>query len=119
MPTETGRHTRTIRGYLDELLAWPRWYIEREVDFSRCQAGGHYNEYLETCVSCAFGEACRWLDRHRTPSIEDATVDELTAALEAAVDYLQARQRSDAAALPAEARDWLRQAKRFLSGHRS
>ena len=34
MTTLTGRNTRTIVGYVITLLDYPRWVIEREVDFT-------------------------------------------------------------------------------------
>lgn len=117
MATETGRNTRTIRGYLAGLLEYPRWLIERDVDFSECRARGHYNEYLSDCLHCRFGDGCRWLDRHRTPSTGEASVDELVQALRGAVDYLQSPETS-AHRNSTEARNWMREARRFLSAHR-
>lgn len=117
MATETGRNTRTIRGYVVKLLDYPRWLIEREVDFTDCRAGGHYNEFLRECVECKFGDGCRWLDQHRTPSTEDASLDELVRALEAAVAYMKSPRRPRQTQ-SAEARSWMREAQRFLGSHR-
>jgi len=34
MTTLTGRNARTLSGYVESLLDYPRWIIERDVDFS-------------------------------------------------------------------------------------
>ena len=34
MATQTGK-IRTITGYISDLLEYPRWVIERDVDFTR------------------------------------------------------------------------------------
>ena len=109
----TTRKTRTLRAYVSDLLKYPRWIIEREVDFTSCPYNGHYNQFLLQCVNCQFGQACRWLDRQRTPDIQDATLDELIEALGGAVEYLESthRQRGDEYV---DARAWIREARRFL-----
>ena len=117
MATETGRGAPTVRGYLVELLDYPRWVIEREVDFTHCRSRGHYNAFLPQCAECRFGEACRWLDRHRTPSTGQASLDDLVEALESAVAYLGSREHLAGHPSP-DTRDWLRKAQRFLSSHR-
>ena len=113
MATETGRNTRTIKGYVVKLLEYPRWLIEREVDFTDCRVGGRFNEYLSECTECRFGAGCRWLDLHRTPSTEQASLDDLVEALEGAVAYLTAPRRSQERQ-SVETRQWLREAQRFL-----
>lgn len=113
MTTETGSNTRTIRGYVATLLEYPRWLIEREVDFTDCRSGAHFNEYLDACTECRFGAGCRWLDKHRTPSAEAASLDELVGALEGAVAYFGAGQNERKPCSP-ETRNWLREAQRFL-----
>ena len=40
MATQTNK-TRTITGYIADLLEYPRWILEREVDFSSCRYGSH------------------------------------------------------------------------------
>ena len=117
MATETGRTTRTIKGYVVDLLDYPRWVIEREVDFTHCRAGGHHNEYLTECAECRFGEACRWLDRNRTPAAADGALEDLIQALESAVAYLGAPERMTGNP-SRDARDWLREAQRFLRSNR-
>ena len=61
MPTLTGQNTRTITGYVVTLLDYPRWIIEREVDFTSCHLSGGFYENDGQCSSCRFGEACHWL----------------------------------------------------------
>jgi len=92
MATLTNK-TRTITGYIADLLEYPRWVLERDVDFSSCRYGSHYNAFIEECTECQFGTACRWLDQHRSRSLEDASLEQLTDALEAAVEYLRATNR--------------------------
>jgi len=75
---ESTRKTRTLQAYVSKLLQYPRWIIEREVDFSGCRYDGHYNAYLPECVNCPFGNGCRWLDQQRAPDISDVPLDELT-----------------------------------------
>ena len=113
MATATGRNTRTIRGYALQLLEYPRWLIEREVDFTDCRAGGRFDGSLGECRECRFGAGCRWLDLHRTPSTEQASLDDLVEALESAVAYLTSSERPPENQT-AEMRSWLREAKRFL-----
>lgn len=116
MTNETG-NTRTIKGYAATLLEYPRWLIEREVDFTDCRSGAHFNEYLDACTECRFGAGCQWLDKHRTPSADAASVDELVSALEGAVAYLGASQNAQQPRSP-ETRNWLREAQRFLGSHK-
>ena len=71
----TTRNTRTLRAYVSDLLEYPRWIIEREVDFSDCAYEGHYNAFLAECVNCKFGRGCRWLDQQRIPNTGDAPLD--------------------------------------------
>ena len=117
MASETTSNARTLKAYVSELLEYPRLIIGREVDFSDCRHEGHYNMFLSECVECRFGDACRWLDEHRTPRIDDAPIDELVEALRSAVDYLQStnqhlqRERS-------ETRAWIQEVRRFLRSHR-
>ncbi len=46
MEMETTSKTRTLEAYVSDLLQYPRWIIEREVDFTGCRYDGHYNAYL-------------------------------------------------------------------------
>jgi len=114
---ETSSKTRTLRAYASDLLQYPRWIIEREVDFTDCRHGAHYNAFLSECVECKFGSACRWLDLHRTPKTDDASLVELVQAIESACEYLQSTKRSREAD-DAELQEWIREAHRFLSARR-
>ena len=117
MAMETTRNTRTLRAYVNDLLEFPRWIIEREVDFTDCAYNGHYNAFLPECVNCRFGKGCRWLDQRRTPHIDDAPLDELIQALESSIDYLQSTQRQPETDDP-DMHSWMREARRFLRSRR-
>ena len=113
MTTETTSNTRTLKAYAIELLKFPRWHIEREVDFTDCRHDAQYNALMAECVECQFGPACRWLDQHRTSLADDAPLDELTEAIESAAGYLQATAQKRGGN-NAEALAWIREARRFL-----
>jgi len=113
----TSSNTRTLRAYVADLLQYPRWIIEHEVDFTNCPHDSHYNAFLSDCAHCRFARGCRWLDRQRTPATDDASLEELVQALEGAVAYLQATTRR-LALDDAELRDWMREARRFLRHRR-
>ena len=108
--------TRTITGYITDLLEYPRWVLEREIDFSECRYGSHYNVFMEECATCEFGAACHWLDQHRSRSLEDATVEQLSDALEAAIEYLRASHQHKKACYCKTCR-WLREARHFTRSH--
>jgi len=111
------RNTRTLRVYVSDLLEYPRWIIEREVDFTDCSYAGHYNAFLPECVNCKFGRGCRWLDQQRTPDIADAPLDKLIEALEDAVEYLQSTRRQEGVDKD-DVRDRMREARRFQRSRR-
>ncbi len=111
MATQTNK-TRTITGYIADLLEYPRWVLERDVDFSNCRYGSHYNAFIEECTECQFGTACRWLDQHRSRSLEEATVEQLAGALEVATEYLRATHRHKRTCYCKTCR-WLREARHF------
>lgn len=113
MTTHTGKNTRTITGYVTQLLEYPRWVIERDVDFTHCQYDGRFDKRITDCATCRFGEACNWLNQGRTPTIDAGTVDELVAALQTAVQYFQAKPRHDGTCDCDEC-CWLREARQFL-----
>ena len=115
MATQTGK-TRTITGFLADLLEYPRWMIERDVDFTNCKYEGHYNAFIAECKYCRFGPACRWLDKNRTPSIDGASLEELSDALEAAVKYLRAAHPHEPHCGCKTCR-WLREARHFKRSH--
>ncbi len=113
MNTLTARSTRTITGYVTQLLEYPRWFIERDLDFTNCPHSGRYEDTAAECVNCNFGEACKWLNRNRTPSTDLGSVEELVAALQAAVSYLEAKSHYDKGCHCGNC-SWLREARRFL-----
>ncbi len=117
MPERTGRNIRTITGYVANLLAYPRWMIEREVDFTNCRLSGDYDSNEVQCTSCGFGEACRWLNLNRTPPSANAPLPELLQALAAAVEYLQSPTREQPVHehdCRCDACQWIREARGFL-----
>ena len=113
MGTQTGRGDRTITGYLVNLLDYPRSAIARDVDFTNCPYGGHYNPYLAECIDCRFGPGCLWLDQNRSPDLAAASVEDLVGALEGAVAYFtessQHRRECNCGTCL-----WLREARHFL-----
>ena len=117
MPSLTGRSTRTLTGYVVTLLEYPRWVIEREVDFTNCHLSGGYDIGDARCVSCRFGAACCWLNVNRsTPSL-DTPFDQLLEALKAAVEYLRAStvtERRHEQHCECETCQWLHEAGRFI-----
>ena len=90
MATLTGSRTRTIIGHLAQLLEYPKWLIERDVDFTNCEFDGDYNDKLAKCEDCHFGLGCKWLSSIRDIDICEASLNELTDALRGAVNYLGA-----------------------------
>lgn len=113
---ETTSKTRTLKAYVSEMLQYPRWIIEHEVDFTDCPYDGHYNAFLPECVNCQFGRGCHWLDQQRSPNISTAPLDELIEALRGAVDYLQSTDVEEGDNRE-ETTAWLREARRFLRSH--
>lgn len=113
MATQTGSQARTITGHIVHMLEFPRWVIERDVDFTDCRQHGRYNEFLPECQECRFGRGCRWLDRNRTSALDDAPLDELIQALQVAVGYVYDRNRHKRHC-GCESCDWLRSARRLL-----
>ncbi|MGI9202896.1 MAG: hypothetical protein ACR2Q3_02730 [Woeseiaceae bacterium] len=113
MASETSGNVRTLIGYASDLLKYPRLVIERDVDFTHCQHDGRHNAFLADCVDCQFGVACNWLNIHRTPDVDGATLDELVEAIDSACGYMQAKIRQKGRN-DAEMLAWLREARRFL-----
>ena len=113
MAAQTSRNSRTITAYLAKLLEYPRWFIEREVDFTHCSQQGVFDAAVEDCANCPFGAGCVWLNQHRTPSAANAPFDELVTALDAAVLYVQTAARHARGCRCATCA-WLRDARRFL-----
>ena len=104
--------TRTITGYIADLLEYPRWVLEREVDFSECRYSGHFNGFMKECATCEFGAACHWLDQHRSSTLEDASVEQLSGALEVSIEYLRASHQHKKPCYCKPCR-WLREARHF------
>lgn len=121
MPTLTGRNTRTITHYVATLLEYPRWVIEREVDFTNCRHGGEYERTDTQCTSCHFGRACYWLNLHRAKPTLNSPLDELIDALDTAVQYLRSPKRGEdhhAHDCECDSCQWVHEAKSFLRLHR-
>ena len=115
MTTVTGSQTRTILGQLTLTLEYPRWLIERDVDFSNCANSGHFNEFLPLCENCGFGPACKWLNGAHGADMSDAPLSELIAALSGAVEYIRERKiASHARDCDCESCRWLVPARRLL-----
>lgn len=117
MAAETTGNVRTLQGYASDLLKYPRYVIERDVDFSNCRRDGRHNAFLADCMDCQFGTACFWLNKHRTPHVDDATLEALVEAIESACEYLQVRVRQKGRN-DAEMLAWIREARRFLHARR-
>jgi len=121
MTTLTGTSTRTITGYLVTLLEYPRWLIEREVDFTDCDHGGTFDAGDARCRHCQFGEACHWLNRNRNEPTLNTPLAELLLALKTAVSYVR---NNDPAAdvhdqhCDCDTCEWLHEATNFLRTHR-
>jgi hypothetical protein len=115
MTSVTGRNARTLTGYVETLLDYPRWIIERDVDFSHCRHQGAYTETSEVCTHCPFGDACSWLRLARAPATPDDPLPALVNALTRAADYMQGHYRANhERACSCETCLWLRQVRRFL-----
>lgn len=121
MTTLTGRSTRTITGYLVTLLEYPRWLIDRDVDFTNCQLSGTYDTADDKCVQCTFGEACIWLNQNRSEPSLDTPLPELVDALDAALRYLRSEYHGSGEHgrhCECDTCDWIREASNFLRTHR-
>lgn len=119
MTTRTGHNARTITSYVESLLDYPRWIIERDVDFTHCQFHGTYTETVEQCTSCQFGEACRWLNVAPRLAPQDDALPDLINALTAAADYLQrTHAENHESGCHCETCDWQRKTRQFLHSRR-
>ena len=121
MPTLTGQNTRTISGYVVTLLEFPRWVIERDVDFTECHLSGGFDLQDPQCASCRFGRACCWLNRHRAAPAPGVPLADLIDALQTAVNYLRGPEMEHAGHRPdceCDTCEWLREARGFLRTHR-
>jgi len=121
MTTLTGRNTRTITGYVITLLDYPRWVIEREVDFTHCHLSGDFDINDTQCTACHFGSACCWLNSNRAAPSPDAPLGELLQALKAAVEFMRssnAKERPHPPDCECDSCQWLHEAMIFLRLHR-
>lgn len=115
MTSYTGRNARTLTGYVEALLDYPRWIIERDVDFTDCRHQGTYTETSGVCTRCPFGDACSWLRLARLPATPDDPLPGLVNALSTAAVYMQSHYRENhERACGCETCLWLRQVRRFL-----
>jgi hypothetical protein len=121
MATFTGRQARTLAGYVTTLLAYPRWFIDREVDFTDCHLHGRFATDDNTCAACQFGRACLWLNQNRPEPNADTPLPDLVAALQTAVTYVR-KESPDVANHDRDCRCdtclWLHEASGFLRTHR-
>jgi hypothetical protein len=113
MTTQTGRNARTLTGYAESLLEYPRWLIERDVDFTNCHHDGAFSYSGSECVTCRFGEGCRWLNQNRTPNLEEVSLADLLLALQSAMEYVQSN-RDHARDCHCRACVWQHEARRFM-----
>lgn len=121
MTTLTGVSTRTITGHLVTLLEYPRWLIDRDVDFSGCHLGGNYDGSDPSCAGCDFGDACRWLAAHRDPPTLETPLADLIGALGTAASYVRSRHPGIIGHdrhCDCDTCNWLREANSFLRAHR-
>jgi hypothetical protein len=119
MTTPTGRNARTLTSYVETLLDYPRWVIERDVDFSHCHYQGKYAAANNRCTTCPFGTACHWLNLAQSPTPPEDPLPELLQALRTAADYLQTAYSKDhERGCRCETCSWLRQVRRFLHSQR-
>ncbi len=113
MATLTPRSTRTITGYASQLLEYPRWYIERDIDFSNCQFHGVFQASAGRCVACEVGSGCLWLNRKRSPTVDEASLTDLIDALETAVAYVRNHTRHEQPC-DCETCRWIHEARALL-----
>jgi hypothetical protein len=113
MTTQTGRNARTLIGYAENLLEYPRWLIERDVDFTHCHHDGAFSYASSECVACRFGEGCRWLNQTRTPTLEKVSLADLLLGLRSAMEYVQSN-RDHTRDCHCRACAWLLEARQFM-----
>ena len=107
----SSQNTRTLTGYVATLMEFPRWAIERQVDFTNCQHDGRFD--AEACAECPFGPGCRWLNQELNLSLASAPLDELVAALQSAVTFLQSGN-DHSRGCDCDTCSWLREARAIL-----
>lgn len=103
------------------LLAYPRWFIEREVDFTHCHLQGRLDPDDGQCAECRFGTACRWLNQNGSEPKPDSPLPDLVEALAAAAAYVRAESPEGAdhpRDCDCDTCEWLHEASAFLRTHR-
>ncbi len=121
MTTLTGRQVRTISGYVATLLDYPRWFIDREVDFTDCHLKGRFEPEDRCCAGCRFGSACCWLNQNRLEPGPDTPLPDLVSALRTAAAYVRSESQETAdhaRGCDCDTCEWLREASAFLRTHR-
>jgi hypothetical protein len=121
MTTLTGTTTRTLVGYVVTLLDYPRWIIERDVDFTDCHLSGGFDAEDTICSSCRFGTACCWLNANRGAPSPSVPLDELLRALQTSVEFLRknvSEQQQHVRECRCDTCQWLHEAMIFLRQHR-
>ncbi|MDH3811211.1 MAG: hypothetical protein OEU60_05835 [Gammaproteobacteria bacterium] len=121
MTTLTGRQVRTISGYVATLLDYPRWFIDREVDFTDCHLKGRFEPDDRCCADCRFGSACRWLNQNRLEPTPDTPLTDLVNALQTAVSYVRGEcpdTADHARDCDCDTCEWLHEASAILRTHR-
>lgn len=112
IPTQTSQNSRTLTSFAITLLDYPRWVIDREVDFTNCRHNGSFDAEINDCVSCRFADACRWLTENDPQTWPAMPFENLRNTLDAAIRYFESttdhehRCHCDTCA-------WLRNARRF------
>jgi len=117
--TLTGRNERTLSGYVDSLLDYPRWLIERDIDFTHCEFQGIHSDSAQCCASCEFGAACHWLKHARIAEASSNPLPELLHALSTAVNYVDSTYcKQHKRGCECDNCLWMRQVRGFLRSHR-
>lgn len=121
MSTLGGRQARTLSGYVVTLLEYPRWFIDREVDFTDCRFQGRFDPGETRCAHCHFGQACRWLNQNRNEPTTATPLSDLVNALQTAVTYLRSESPETSChprRCDCDTCQWLHEASAFLRTHR-
>jgi hypothetical protein len=89
--------------------------MECDIDFTQCPYHGHYENFVDECETCIYGEGCKWLSSYTIGAMKEAPPTDLVDALESAVDYVAGRQQDEHQANCAcDNCKWLRKSRQFL-----